>query len=289
MRTLLTRLAAWLTLATPSLALAQATAFDTSLLVVPTARQQGLFTKEDVLQKALLLKSSVAQETALLVFRGWPGIARLQSANDWRRNLNFMQDRVSLFLEAGISLVIVDCPTDHNALLGAYDPASCDDAYRSSRQHVDDVTRVIDKLKTDHGLSRFYVFGHSYGTISSKWLAHHLGDRLAGSIHSAAQTRAGGMRFAGYASTAMSVDLSKLQAPSLHIHHGNDACPYTPYETVQRYAGANLVTVRGGRTSGDPCGARHYHSYEGRESEASQAVIAWITRREVQAMVGAPD
>jgi len=281
MRRLILVLAAWMALG----AHAQAPAFDASLLVIPTGRQQGLFTKEDVLQRAVLLKSPVAQDTALLVFRGWPGIARLESANDWRRNLNFMGGRVRLFLDAGISLVVMDCPTDQQAMAGPYNPAACDDGYRSSRQHADDVALVIDRLAKEHGFSKFYVFGHSYGTISSKWLAHHLGSRLEGSIHSAAQTL-GGARF-GY--SAMSVDMSRLAAPSLHVHHEADACAFTPYATVKGYASGNLVSVRGGRRNGDPCGGTHLHSYEGRETEASEAIIAWIRQREVRAAVGIPD
>ena len=270
-------------------ALAQPVAIEATLLTSSTGRQQGFLSKQDVFQKAVLLKSPTKQDTALLVFRGWPGIARLQASQDWQRNLNFMARNAQLFLDAGISIVVMDCPSDQQAMLSTYDPASCDDGYRSSKQHAEDVTSMMDKLNKDHGLSKFYVFGHSYGSLSSKWLAHHLGSRLEGSIHSAAQTTGGRDRFTGFGNSAMSVDVSRLAAPSLHIHHEGDGCASTPYATVRGYAKDNLVTVRGGSRNGDPCGGGHLHSYEGREIEVSKAIIAWISDKEVRALVGAPD
>lgn len=270
-------------------AAAQTVAIDATLLTSSTGRQHGMLSKQDVIQRAVLLKSSSKQDTALLVFRGWPGIARLEASQDWRRNLNFMARNVQLFLDAGISVVVMDCPSDQQSMLGNFDPASCDDGYRSSKQHAEDVTSMMDKLNKDHGLSKFYVFGHSYGTLSSKWLAHNLGSRLEGSIHSAAQTVAGRGRFTGFGNSAMSVDVNRLAAPSLHIHHEADGCASTPYATVRGYAKDNLVTVRGGSRNGDPCGGGHLHSYEGRETEVSKAIIAWISDREVRALVGASD
>lgn len=48
------------------------------LLEVSTGRTQGLFAKEEVTQRAALFKSGKTSGIALLVFRGWPGIANLQ-------------------------------------------------------------------------------------------------------------------------------------------------------------------------------------------------------------------
>jgi hypothetical protein len=45
----------------------------------------------------------------------------------------------------------------------------------------------------------FFIMGHSYGAVSSKWLAKNLGSEIQGSIHSAAQTVASPrMRAYGY-------------------------------------------------------------------------------------------
>jgi len=120
------------------------------LLSVNLERTQGVFIKEDVFQKAILLKSQKPTEIVLLIFRGWPGIAKIESPKDWWRNLNYMQNQVPLFLDAGISLVVMDCPTDQQALIDRSNPASCDDGYRSSMQHASDVQKMINQLKADH-------------------------------------------------------------------------------------------------------------------------------------------
>lgn len=257
------------------------------LVSVPLGRMQGFFTQQEVEIRAGVFRAAAPGGKALLVFRGWPGIANLEQAGDAWRSLNFMRTQLAQFLEAGVSVVVVDCPTDQRALRDRGNPMACDDNYRSSTQHADDVRRLLERLRAEHGLTEPYLFGHSYGTISSKWLAVHLGEAIAGSIHSAAQTRGGGGPYASFGYTALSVDLARAKAPALHVHHGRDQCPYTPYATVVSYAApGGLVTVRGGLTNGDPCGGTHYHSYEGREREATRAIVRWIVSREVTEFAG---
>ena len=82
--------------------------------------------------------------------------------------------------------------------------------------------------------------GHSYGAISSKWLARNLGAEIQGSIHSAAQTVAS-PRMRAYGYSTESFDMSSLKSPILNIHHGDDQCIYTPYSTVLAYSKNNLI------------------------------------------------
>ena len=70
------------------------------------------------------------------------------------------------------------------------------------------------------------------------------------------------------------------------MHNENDACDYTRYSFVRAYAGDNLLTVRGGVPDGDPCGAGHYHSYQGREEVVVRAIIAWIKSGKTERSVG---
>ncbi len=255
-------------------------------LSVSAGRTQGFFTKEEVFQNASLLKSDKPSNKAILFFRGWSGIANINAAYDGYRNLGFISSQVNLFFDSGISIVVVDCPTDERAMRDRSNPTACDDGYRSSQKHAQDVDKIITLLKTDHGLNEFYLFGHSYGTISSKWLAVNLGSAIAGSIHSAAQTIAGGGDYTNFAYSAMRVDFKSIKTPILHIHHQNDRCRFTPYSIVKGYSGGNLVTVRGGLEGSDPCGLSGYHSYLGRQPEASSAIIKWILTREITEFAG---
>jgi alpha/beta superfamily hydrolase len=254
------------------------------LIEVETGRESGLISKSPVVQRAILLKSSVPSDTALLFYRGWSGIANIKSENDWKRNLNFLRDHTETFAQSGISLVVMDCPSDENRVAAGNTPLGCSDDYRSSKKHADDVRKVIDLLKEKHSLKKFYVMGHSYGAISSKWLAKNLGDELSGSIHSAPQTVA--TRDRAYAYSMESFDMRTLKAPVLNLHHADDQCTYTPYSTVVAYSNNNLISVKGGVPNGDVCGGGHYHSYEGREEVASKAIIKWIKTGQVEAVIG---
>ena len=187
-----------------------------------------------------------------------------------------------LIYTAGIALVIVDCPTDQWGLPGP-DQTSCDDRYRASQEHADDVRSVMAELKEKHGLNRFFIMGHSIGTVSSRWLAKNLGNEIAGSIHSASINVSESSRRWGGSSGRFSV--SDISAPVMHLHHEQDGCAESPYGRVKAYAGEKLITVRGGMPSGDPC-AIHYHSYQGREEAVVKAIVTWITTGRVEALVG---
>ena len=253
------------------------------LIEVDLGRTEGLFTKSPVVQRAILAMPATPTDTALLYFRGYPGIARIQSVEDKQRNLQpFMRMNQRLFASEGIALVVVDCPTDQWGSPSGR-PTACLDGYRSSTQHAEDVRRVIARLKAEHGLTRIYVMGHSFGTISSRWLAKNLGSEISGSIHSASMN---GFNPQGFATSLSKFSYSDIAAPALHVHNENDACEYTPYSAVRAYAGQNLVTVRGGVRGGDPCGATHLHSYQGREEVVVRAIIAWIKTGKVDPVVG---
>lgn len=255
------------------------------LIEVDVGREAGVFSKSPVVQRAILLKPSTPSDTALLFYRGWSGIANIKTENDWKRNLNYLQNNTGLFSQAGIALVVMDCPSDENSIAPGNTPLACNDDYRSSLKHTDDVKKIMATIKEKYGITKFYIMGHSYGTISSKWLAKNLGNEIQGSIHSAAMTHAS-PRNRAYGYSVESFDMSALKAPVLNIHHGDDQCVHTPYSTVTAYSKNNLVTVKGGEGTGDVCGGTHLHSMGGREEETSKAVIKWIKTGQVQSTVG---
>ena len=178
-----------------------------------------------------------------MFYRGWSGIANIKSENDWHRNLNFLKNNTNLFAQAGIALVVMDCPSDENSVGAGNTPLGCSDDYRSSKKHAEDVRKILALLKEKHGINHFFIMGHSYGAISSKWLARNLGSEIQGSIHSAAQTVAS-PRMRAYGYSTESFDMSSLKSPVLNIHHGDDQCIYTPYSTVLAYSKNNLITVK---------------------------------------------
>jgi hypothetical protein len=254
------------------------------LIEIDRGRTEGVFKKNPVFQRAILAKPAKPTDTALLYFRGYPGVARIQSVADKARNLQpFMRNNQQIFAEEGIALVVMDCPTDQWGSETGGRLTGCLDGYRSSKEHADDVRSVIAKLREEHGFSRIFIMGHSIGTISSRWLAKNLGNEIGGSIHSSSMN---GNNRLGYANSLSGFPYGAIAAPVLHIHNQNDGCPHTPYSTVKGYAGENLVTVRGGVPDGDPCGAGHLHSHQGNEEVVVRAIVSWIKTGKVDRLIG---
>lgn len=190
--------------------------------------------------------------------------------------LQYLAPHADLFDQAGIALVAMGCPTDQ---WSRFD--QCDDDYRSSPQYVDDVSRVMDFLKEQYGWNDFYVFGHSSGGISSRWLALKMPGKLKGAVNSSVMNGKAG----NLARSMLSFDMGAIQIPVLNIAHEQDECPSTPYYIVKRYARDNLVTVRGGTQSGPVCGGANRHSFEGRQRGVSGAIVQWMTTGKVQPYV----
>src|SRR5947207_410478 len=189
------------------------------LIETDRGRTEGVFKKSPVFQRAILAKPAKPTDTALLYFRGYPGIARIQSVADKARNLQpFMRMNQQIFAEEGIALVIMDCPTDQWGAPGPR-PTACFDGYRSSKQHADDVRSVIARPRDKHGLSKIFVMGHSLGTISSRWLAKNLGSEINGSIHSASMN---GPNRQGLANSLSGFSYDSIAAPVLHVHNENE-------------------------------------------------------------------
>src|SRR5437899_13103548 len=83
------------------------------LIEIDRGRTEGLFIKSAVFQRAILAKPAKPTDTALLYFRGYPGIARIQSVADRQRNRQpVMRMNQRIVADEGIALVGSDCPGD---------------------------------------------------------------------------------------------------------------------------------------------------------------------------------
>lgn len=242
-----------------------------------------------VVQRAILTMPGTPTNTALLYFRGNPGYMLANSLQDKQRNLGWMGKAQPFLLQAAIALVQMDCPTDQWGDSPRPPTTKCLNDYRKSKQHADDVRKILARLKEQHGLSNFYIMGHSIGTVSSRWLAINLGkEEIAGTIHSSAinSNDPKGRLLDIIGNLSNEFPRNAAGAPMLHVHNEMDACRVTPYALVRDYAKDNLVTVRGGIAEGDPCGRGHLHSHQGREEHVIRAIISWIKTKNVDGLIG---
>ena len=275
----------------------QAQALDAKLIQIDLGREYGFFSKSPAVLRAVSVAPKEEKpKTALLFFVGWPGLLWIPENLDTQRFLTLVRksgfyamDNIDFFPSKGITFVVVDCPTDQwGTSQRSPDPFSCSDSYRSSEQHASDIALLIKNLKDTQGIEKIYIMGHSYGSMSSRWLSIRLGDQIQGSIHSASISRAGGGRFTDYGSTVPQIDMTQASAPWVFLHNKDDQCQNTTYSAAKASAGTKIISVRGGAPSGDPCGKGHYHSYQGRELDALNAVANWIQTGVTPEFVGEP-
>lgn len=275
--------------------IANSQALDAQLIQIDLGREYGIFSKSPALLRAVSVRQEKSRpKTAVLFFVGWPGqlwIPEKVDADRFSKAVTKVQlyalKHIDFFPSKGITFVAVDCPTDQwGGSFRSQNPTGCSDSYRSSEQHAADIARLISHLKEQQGVEKIYIFGHSYGSVSSRWLAVRLGDQIQGSIHSASMSFYAGPRYSDYGSSIAQIEMNKASAPWIFFHHQNDKCQTTPYAPIQSFAGVQLTTVRGGVAEGDPCGGGHLHSYQGRELVVLEAMAHWILTGERLEFVG---
>ena len=278
--------AARLLVATLALIAGSASAWEVIEAALPRSAQG-----QAVAIRGLLDAAPKPNGRVLLVFPGWPGIPRIET-KDGRPSFLYLQQHVQEMVPvlhaAGISVVTVDCPTDQWGVRGPA-PTACDDHYRSSEEHAQDVRALLLQLRRKMVVQGLYVMGHSYGAVSSHWLAIRLGDELAGSIHSASQSVAGGGAYTQYAYSVADIKPSQLPKTSIYLHHRDDLCRFTPYDFAQKQAVHGLMTVVGGNRWSEPCGKASFHSYAGRSTQVGQALVKWMNEGIITAVIKGAD
>ena len=278
--------------------MAQAQGVDAQLIEIDLGREYGFFSKSPAVLRAVSVRPEKTQpKTAVLFFVGWPGQLWIPDKVDPQRFAKavskaqlYALKHIDFFPSKGITFVAVDCPTDQwGSGFRSPNPTGCSDRYRSSEQYASDISLLIRHLKDKEGVEKIYIFGHSYGSVSSRWLAIRLGDQIQGSIHSASMSTYAGPRYPDYGSSISQMDMGQASAPWIYFHHQDDRCSTTAYAPIQAVAGARLTTVRGGVAEGDPCGGGHLHSYQGRELVVLEAMANWILTGQRVEFVGASD
>lgn len=225
--------------------------------------------------------------TAAFLFPGYPGVLRVEAqangAPEFQLRGNFLVRARRHLVSDSVMTVLVDCPKDRWT--------NCDDSYRTSDLHAADIGAAIDKLKAEQGVTRIYLIGTSYGTVSSAFLARKLDGRIDGAIHSATFTdpRAGRGRGQAHGLAMWDFDWAAAHTDQLFVHHQDDPCPLTQYRSiVARHGSIPLITVQGAKgVRGEPCEAFSQHGFVGRERPVMQAIGEWIATRKVAETVGA--
>ncbi len=213
-------------------------------------------------------------KAAVILFAGGDGGLTLQADGRIPKLAgNFLVRSRQLFVEQGLTAVVIDAPSDRQSppfLSG----------YRQTDEHVADVKAVIAWLRQQSKIP-VWLIGTSRGTQSVGHIATRLprdeggpdGIVLTATVLNDPRSRA-----------VPEMALDRIRIPVLVAHHREDSCRVCLYSDVPRLMEKlttlprkELITFDGGISVGNPCEARAYHGFNGIEREVVQRIAAWIS------------
>ena len=228
-------------------------------------------TRPGVTQRFLLLQPENARASVIL-FSGGDGGIQISADGAIRRSGNFLVRSRELFAAQGLAVAVIDAPSDRQSspYLGGF---------RQTKEHVADVKAVIAWLKTNLKIPVWLV-GTSRGTQSAAYVATQLpaaeggpdGVVLTSTVLADRRSRA-----------VPEMALDRIGVPVLVVHHRQDSCRVCNFtdlplltDKLKRLANTDTLLFDGGNNTGDACGARAYHGYNGIEAEVVAKIAGWI-------------
>jgi hypothetical protein len=211
-------------------------------------------------------------KAAVILLAGGHGGLQISGGDSfkWGKG-NFLVRSRQLFASQGLAVAVVDAPSDRQwpPFLGGF---------RQTDQHVADIKAVIGWLK--QSTLPVWLVGTSRGTQSAAYIATQLGVAAGGPDGLVLTSTI----LADKSSRAVpEMPLDRLAIPVLAVHHEQDACKVSAYSQISYLMNKlaviptkELVIMKGGSSSGDPCEAFAYHGFNGLEHAVVAKIATWI-------------
>ena len=215
-------------------------------------------TRPGVTQRFVYLAPE-SPKAAVILFAGGHGGLQISPSGSFKWGEgNFLVRTRQLFAKNGLSVAVVDAPSDRQAapFLGGF---------RQKPEHVADIKAVIAWLKQQANVPVWLV-GTSMGTLSAAFIATQVGPGD------------GGPDGVVLTSTILSFDggrplpampLQNIPVPVLVVHHEKDGCKHCAYaqipgvmEKLTSTPRKELLTFKGGENRGDPCEASRISRFQ---------------------------
>lgn len=239
-----------------------------------TPRVVDIPTRPGVTQRFVYMAPPNARAAVILMAGGHGG---LQITSDggftWGKG-NFLVRTRQQFADAGLVVAVVDAPSDRQS------PPFLN-GLRQTPEHASDIAAVIAWLKQQAPAPMpVWLAGTSRGTQSAAYIATELspaqggpdGLVLTATVLNDSSSRA-----------VPKMPLETLRIPVLVVHHQQDACRVCRFsdlpplmEKLAKTPKAELITITGGQSIGDPCEAMAYHGFNGREAEVVSRIGSWV-------------
>jgi dienelactone hydrolase len=244
------------------------------LLLVPTSVLAGeeivkIDTRPGVTLNLLIVSPATQTDKALIMFPGGSGYNHFGTSDGLiSKGDNFLVRTSPDFAKKGLLVVVVDSPSDRHA-------QGMDDDFRTSKTHLQDITKVVDYL-TAKGYRSIYLVGTSRGTISAAYIGAELKhSNIAGLILTSTMSYSKFLRW---------IALDKVTCPVLIVHNSEDSCKTCPFreasgmiKVFKNSSRVDFVSVNGGSyPQSGPCEPLSPHGYFGIESEIIGEIVHWI-------------
>lgn len=176
------------------------------------------------------------------------------------------------YVKAGYAVFVPDVASDQKGTRG----------YRFTTAYGTDVAAVVAAAR--QAAAPVALIGTSRGALSVAALFAKQSAVLPNAVVISSGVLMGNE---GGQGSAQSVgDVSRIKVPVLLLRHRQDACQVSQPGDADRFKAlltgspkVDIVTLDGGgptRGSADPCGASHYHGFNGIDGQAVAATVQWL-------------
>ncbi|SFU71935.1 hypothetical protein SAMN05216350_104149 [Polaromonas sp. YR568] len=232
-------------------------------------------TRTGVTQRFVYIAPATANppKAAVILFAGGNGGLQINESGGFGGlGGNFLVRMRQQFADAGFAVAVIDAPSDKQSppYLGGN---------RQRPEHRTDVLAVIAWLR-QQSPAPVWLVGTSRGTQSAAYIATEAGPTQGGPdglvLTSTILVDPGGR-------AVPKMPLESLTIPVLVVHHENDGCKVCPFseipammEKLAKTPKAELISVTGGQSRGDPCEPQAYHGFNGIEADVVGKISRWI-------------
>ncbi len=249
------------------------TIFFVLLILIPASVLAGeeavkIDTRQGVTLDLLLVSPDTQTDKVLIMFPGASGYHPFSSDNGViSKGKNFLVRTAPDFAQKGFLVAVVDSPSDRRGM--DYD-------FRTSKEHLQDITKVVEYL-TSKGYKSIYLVGTSRGTISAAYLGAELKHAdIKGIILTSTMSYSEFLRW---------IPLEKISYPVLLVHHRQDECKHCPFDEAAHMVKAfkhspkvDFKGVTGGASpQSGPCEPLSAHGYFGIENQVVDIIVNWIS------------
>jgi pimeloyl-ACP methyl ester carboxylesterase len=230
-----------------------------------------------VTQFFMLVRPEGDPVVSAVLFTGSGGNLRLAQRGGVGSGSNFLVRNRARLAAHGVLVAVIDAPSDRES--------EGLTLFRSTAAHAQDVQAVIEALRR-LSPAPVWLVGTSMGSVSAANAAGRLAGTPAapdGLVLTSSVTRSGRRE----RESLSDVRLGAVTAPTLIVHHKDDACPVTPYRDaaalpreLKASARVALLTIEGGDPAqSGACEPLSAHGFFGLDAGVIEHIARWMGAR----------